>query len=85
VSGIFIVCDDFAPDSLGDAPQVCIACLNHVDDHHSPFAYGWSDGFEGLVTGITYDNDPESPRSVAYDRGRTQGEIDRERVQEGLR
>ena len=78
---VFVVCDAFAPDSLGEDPQVCIACLNHVEFHHDPFAYGWSDGFEGLTTGITYDDDPASERSVAYDRGRTQGEIDAERIE----
>lgn len=61
--------------------MVCIACLHHVDAHSDPFAYGWSDGWQGLVTGITYDNDPNSPRSVAYDKGRTQGEIDHGRFE----
>jgi hypothetical protein len=27
------VCRNFAPDSLGDDPRVCIACLWHVKDH----------------------------------------------------
>jgi len=26
-------CNDFAPDSLGDDPKVCIACFYHEDDH----------------------------------------------------
>ena len=29
---------------------------------------------------MTYDNDPESPRSVAYDNGRTFGESERRKV-----
>jgi hypothetical protein len=73
-------CLDFAPDSLGEAPQVCIACLWSVVDHDTPFALGWNDGFYGFVTGLTFDDDPDSLRSQAYDRGRTQGEIDQARM-----
>ena len=38
-----------------------------------PFALGVSEA--GLSTGITYDDDPESPRSRAYDRGRNLGDL----------
>jgi len=41
------------------------------------FEQEWQFGYdeaEGDV-GITYDDDPESPRSVAYDEGRTAGRI----------
>ena len=72
-------CRDFAPDSLGDDPRICIACLWSVSDHNTPFALGWDDGYEGLVTGLTFDFDPSSTASVSYDRGRTQGETDRAR------
>lgn len=41
---------------------------------------GREDGREGLSTGMTYDNDPYSPRSVAYDNGRTFGESERRKV-----
>jgi len=73
------VCRDFAPDSLGDDPRICIACLWSVEDHTTPFALGWFDGYEALATGVTFDNDPGSRRSIEYDRGRTQGETDRAR------
>lgn len=38
------------------------------------FWAGLVDGYRGLGTGITYDGDPESPRSRAYDHGRNVGE-----------
>ena len=42
----------------------------------------WNLGREesGDAFGMTYDNDPESPRSVAYDNGRTFGESERVRA-----
>ena len=40
----------------------------------SPYQQGLEDGLAGLVTGVTFDDDPNSPRSVEYDRGRTEGE-----------
>lgn len=45
----------------------------HASRLHA-FWLGLTEGFEGLSTGITYDDDPESPRSRAYDRGRNVGE-----------
>lgn len=38
-----------------------------------PFILGVREA--GLSTGITYDDDPESPRSRAYDRGRNLGDL----------
>lgn len=75
-------CADFAPDSLGEDPEVCSGCLWYADSHTTPFAYGWSDGFAGLSTGMTFHDDPNGAASVAYDRGRTQGEIDKARAEE---
>jgi hypothetical protein len=77
-------CNDFAPDSLGDSPPVCTGCLWHVAYHNTPFSLGYADGWDGLATGLTFDDDPESPRSIAYDNGRTQGEIDAARIEEAL-
>lgn len=39
------------------------------------FALGVREGFEGGCCGMTYENDPESPRSRAYDRGLNLGEF----------
>lgn len=69
-------CLDFAPDSLGDDPAICIKCLWDVGCHYSPFALGWDDGFAGLTTGITFDSDPSGEQSAQYDSGRNQGEVD---------
>ena len=41
-----------------------------------PFTLGVKEA--GLSTGITYDGDPEAPRSRAYDRGRNFGDHCRE-------
>lgn len=40
------------------------------------FALGIIDGYRQgeLTIGVTFDDDPTSPRSVAYDRGATIGE-----------
>ena len=38
------------------------------------FFLGVSDGIQGLASGVTYDDDPESERSRAYDLGRNAAE-----------
>ena len=38
-----------------------------------PFDLGVAEANDGI--GMTYDNDPESPRSVEYDTGRTIGQL----------
>lgn len=40
---------------------------------------GYEDGYGDLSTGITYDDDPESDRSRAYDLGRNVGVLERVR------
>lgn len=42
-----------------------------------PYILGVRDGWRGLSTGITYDNDPDSMRSRLYDHGRNLGEFAR--------
>lgn len=42
------------------------------DDRHWPWRLGFVEAADGF--GMTYDDYPESPRSVAYDEGRTAGE-----------
>jgi len=46
----------------------------HASRTHA-FWLGLTEGFGGLATGITYEDDAESPRSRAYDRGRNLGEF----------
>lgn len=46
------------------------------DDHPEEYGLGFDEAYEeprGAV-GMTYDDDPDSPRSVAYDRGRAHGQ-----------
>jgi hypothetical protein len=40
----------------------------------------WQQGYDEAnnAFGMTYDDDPASPRSVAYDEGRTAGEVEGE-------
>jgi hypothetical protein len=40
----------------------------HAIRHFSLFRLGWSEAFD--TDGQTFDNDPWSPRSLAYDSGR---------------
>ena len=42
---------------------------NIIWAHPLEFAWGFDEGDEAM--GVTFDNDPESPRSVAYDLGRS--------------
>lgn len=42
------------------------------DNRRGPWLLGFLES-AGCI-GMTYDDDPESPRSVAYDEGRTAGE-----------
>lgn len=43
-----------------------------IHDNPVEFQLGVTESF--LATGVTYDGDPWSPRSIAYDYGRTLGE-----------
>lgn len=43
-----------------------------IRDHPEEFKLGITEA--NLSTGVTYDGDPESPRSIAYDLGRVLGE-----------
>lgn len=43
-----------------------------IHDNAEEFKLGFSE--VGLATGVTYDGDPDSPRSIAYDLGRTLGD-----------
>jgi hypothetical protein len=46
----------------------------HEHTRWEAWRLGVAEGAAGLSTGVTYDDDPSSPRSDAYDRGRTYGE-----------
>ena len=56
----------------GTAAEPVVSCQRCI-----AWNVGREDGREGITLGMTYDNDPESPRSVAYDNGRTFGESER--------
>lgn len=45
-----------------------------ADERHEPWQAGYDEAADDI--GRTYDSDPESPRSVAYDEGRNAGEAD---------
>lgn len=72
------------PDDTTD-PLTCAECGALIDasgeagedTEADAYRKGHEDGYAGLDTGLTYDNDPDSPRSEAYDRGRTAGEYAR--------
>ena len=57
------------PSTRAEAVVSCQRCIAWIA--------GREDGRDGTSFGMTYDNDPESPRSVAYDNGRTFGESGR--------
>lgn len=43
--------------------------LSAINEHPAVFAWGFDEGLDSM--GCTFDDDPESPRSVAYDLGRS--------------
>ena len=48
----------------------------HQDPEQKAWWLGFTEGFEcgRINVGMTYDNDPSSPRSEAYDQGANIGE-----------
>lgn len=69
--------DRYCPECGPTWNTGCLVRCNVCDSFWAPallsvFLLGFEESASGF--GRTYDDDPESPRSVAYDRGRTFGE-----------
>ena len=58
--------------SVFNTPEMAEYYHNVIKDHPEEFKLGITEAY--LSTGVTYDGDPESPRSIAYDLGRVMGE-----------
>ncbi len=66
--GRALVCGEdhrLAPSTRAIAVVSCQRCV------------AWQRGYDEALDafGMTYDDDPESPRSIAYDNGRTAGQL----------
>lgn len=55
-----------------NTPEMAEYYYTVILSHPEEFKLGITEAH--LSTGVTYDGDPESPRSIAYDLGRVMGE-----------